>query len=135
MALSMVFVFKHEADINNLDVTLLLAMAEKESTFRSDVVSSGGSVGLMQIMPSTANAFGISRSQLFDMHTNIEFGARYIGSHLQTFGTETKALSAYNKGGGAVSRGNYSTRYATRIQGAQQTMESYLTQNGYGTGN
>ncbi|MGI6751457.1 MAG: lytic transglycosylase domain-containing protein [Anaerovoracaceae bacterium] len=131
LALQMVFLFKHEARVHNLDEKLLMAIAFKESTFYPKIVAPGGSVGLMQIMPSTARAHGITKEQLYDMHENIQFGAWYIGQELKRFGDSTKALSAYNQGGGAVSRGNYSTRYAGRVLGGQQEIESYLKQNGH----
>lgn len=128
-------IFQHEARVYGVDHTLLIAMAQKESTFNASVVSGGGSVGLMQILPSTAKAYGISRSQLLDPHTNIQFGAKYIKDRLDMFGGNiTKALSAYNQGVAAVNRGSHSTRYASRILGAQADLKSYLAGNGYGKG-
>lgn len=134
LALQMVFLFKHEAKINNLDEKLLMAIALKESTYYPTIVAAGGSVGLMQVMPSTAKAYGVNPSQLYDMHTNVEFGSWYIGREMKNFSDTTKALSAYNQGSGAVSRGSYNTRYATRVLNGKQEIESFLTQNGYGTG-
>lgn len=133
----LVFLFKHEADVQGVDEKLLMAMAEKESTFRADAVGGGaGPVGLMQIMPRTAERYGISRSQLFDPHVNIEFGTKYIGDKLDQYGNnKTVALSAYNQGGQAISRGTYSTRYATKITGTESSINQYLTKNGYGLGN
>lgn len=134
-SLMLVFLFKHEADVNNVDELLLMAMAQKESTFRTDAVGSGkGPVGIMQIMPATAKHYGIQRSELFDPHVNIEFGARYIGSKLDQYDNKTIALSAYNQGGAAISRGSYNTRYAGRITSAEESLKSYLVQNGYGLG-
>lgn len=134
-AAMLVFLFKHEAEINGLDEKLIMAMAQKESTFRADVVAKGGSVGLMQIMPKTAAAYGISRDQLLDPHVNIEFGAKYIKSHLNQYkNNKTIALSAYNQGSGAVSRGSYTTRYATNVTGTEKNISQYLKNNGYGLG-
>ena len=136
-ATMLVFLFKHEAEVNGVDELLLMAMANKESTFRADAVGKGaGPVGLMQIMPKTAKAYGISRDQLFDPHVNIEFGSKYIGDKLNQYGNnKTVALSAYNQGGAAISRGSYSTRYATNITGAEKSICQYLVDNGYGLGN
>ncbi len=134
-SLMLVFLFKHEADVNNIDERLLMAMAQKESTFRTDAVGgSGGPVGILQILPSTAKMYGIERSQLFDPHVNIEFGARYIGEKLNYYDNKTIALTAYNQGGTAVSRGSYNTRYAGRISSAENDLENYLVKNGYGLG-
>jgi hypothetical protein len=136
-ATMLVFLFKHEADVNDVDEILLMAMAEKESTFRSDAVGGGsGPVGLMQIMPRTAAGYGIARNELFDPHVNIEFGAKYIGDKIDQYGNnKTVALAAYNQGPLAVSRGTYSTRYATKITGAENSITQYLVKNGYGLGN
>ena len=116
---------------------LLMAMACKESTFRSDAVGKGsGPVGILQIMPKTAERYGIKRSQLFDPHVNIEFGTKYIKDKLDQYGNnKTIALSAYNQGGMAISRGTYNTRYAVKITGAESSINQYLVNNGYGTGN
>ncbi|MDD2484108.1 MAG: transglycosylase SLT domain-containing protein [Eubacteriales bacterium] len=133
-ALMLVFLFKHEAEINDVNERLLMAMAQKESTFRTDAVGSGA-VGIMQIMPATAERFGIQRSQLLDAHINIEFGSKYIGDKILHYGDTVTALSAYNQGGAAISRGSYTTRYANKISGAEDTLESYLVKNGYGLGN
>ena len=134
-ALMLVFLFKHEAQVYGVDEILLMAMAQKESSFRTDAVGSGsGPVGLMQIMPSTAKRYGIARSQLFNPHVNIEFGAKYIGDKLKHYDSKTIALSAYNQGGGAISRGSYNTRYAGRITAAEGSLTDYLVKNGYGLG-
>lgn len=134
-ATMLVFLFKHEADINDVDEILLIAMAEKESTFRCDAIGGGGAVGIMQIMPKTAAGYGISRSELFDPHVNIEFGAKYIGDKISQYNNnKTVALAAYNQGPVAVSRGSYSTRYANRITGAEKSITNYLVKNRYGLG-
>jgi hypothetical protein len=134
-ATMLVFLFKHEADVNGVDEILLMAMAEKESTFRCDAVGGGaGPVGIMQIMPKTAAGYGISRSELFDPHVNIEFGAKYIGDKIAQYENKTVALAAYNQGPLAVSRGSYSTRYANKIAGAENSITNFLVKNGYGLG-
>jgi hypothetical protein len=132
-ALMLVFLFKHEAEVNGVDERLLMAIAHKESTFRTDAVG-GGAIGLMQIMPRTAELYGIPKSALTDPHVNIEFGAKYIGDKLVYYDDKTIALSAYNQGGAAISRGTYTTRYATRVTDAEGSLENYLLKNGYGLG-
>lgn len=136
-AAMLVFLFKHEAEVYGVDEVLLMAMACKESTFRSDAVGKGsGPVGILQIMPKTAERYGIKRSRLFDPHVNIEFGTKYIKDKLDQYGNnKTIALSAYNQGGMAISRGTYNTRYAVKITGAESSINQYLVNNGYGTGN
>lgn len=133
-ATMLVFLFKHEADINNIDEILLMAMAQKESTFNTNAGTGNGARGIMQIMPSTAKRYGIDPQRLYDAHVNIEFGAKYIGDKLRYYDNKTVALSAYNQGGAAISRGSYSTRYAVRITDAEKSITTYLQKNGYGTG-
>lgn len=133
-ALMLTFLFKHEADVSGVDEKLLMAMAHKESTFRTDIVGKSGPVGLMQIMPKTAERYGIPREKLFDPHVNIEFGAKYIGAKIDEYDNTTIALSAYNQGGVAISRGTYNTRYADKVTASKAALEKYLTENGYGSG-
>ena len=69
-----------------------------------------GAVGLMQLMPATANQvaqrFGLSaveRDDLFDQGTNIGLGVRYLGQLLDQFsGNVAYAVAAYNAGPTAV---------------------------------
>lgn len=134
-AQDLVAIFQHEARVYNVDHTLLMAMAQKESGFNAKARGGGGSLGMMQILPSTAKAYGISPKQLYDPHVNIAFGAKYIKDRLDMFGgNAVKALSAYNQGVVAVSRGTNSTRYAGRILAAQKTLKEFLAENGYGKG-
>lgn len=134
-ATMLVFLFKHEADVNNVDELLLIAMAQRESTFETEDRSGSGARGIMQIMPKTAESYGINPETLYDPHVNIQFGAKYIGDKIIHYKDTTVALSAYNQGWLAVSRGTYSTRYAVKVNDAQKTIESYLVSNGYGLGN
>jgi len=134
-AQNLVFLFQHEANIYGVDQTLLLAVAHRESTFNPSAKSSSGSLGMMQIMPSTAARYGISSTQLLDPHVNIEFGAKYLKERIDAYGGNvTKALSAYNQGSVAVNRGSYSTRYAVKIISTQSNLKTYLSSGGYGTG-
>ncbi len=131
----LVFLFQHEANIYGVDQSLLIAVAHRESTFNSSAKSRSGSLGMMQIMPSTAARYGISSTQLLDPHVNIEFGAKYLKERIDAYGGNvTKALSAYNQGSVAVNRGSYSTRYAAKILGTQSNLKYYLSSGGYGTG-
>lgn len=134
-AQQMVFLFQHEAKIYGVDQTLLLAVAHRESTFNPSAKSGSGSVGMMQILPSTAARYGISSTQLLDPHVNVEFGAKYLKERIDAYGGNvTKALSAYNQGSVVVNRGSYSTRYAAKILKTQSNLKYYLSSGGYGTG-
>ena len=85
-----------------LHPALLTSMAEVESAFDPRAVSPKGAMGLLQLMPATAERFGVQDA--FDVTQNIEAGARYIDWLLDRFGTVELALAGYNAGEGAVDR-------------------------------
>jgi soluble lytic murein transglycosylase-like protein len=92
--------FGHEAD-------LLRAMIRVESNFKVDAVSHKGAIGLMQVMPNTARSLGVEAPErsLFDPHTNVMAGARYLRLLFDRFaGQPELAIAAYNAGEGAVIR-------------------------------
>jgi soluble lytic murein transglycosylase-like protein len=89
------------------DVDLLKAIIHVESGFNAGAVSPKGAVGLMQLMPATARRMGVEGGQasLFDPHTNLQAGARYLRLLLDLFaGRMDLAVAAYNAGEGAVQR-------------------------------
>lgn len=89
------------ARIHRLDPTLLKAVAWQESRGRMRAISPRGALGVMQLMPSTANELGVDPRVMTD---NIRGGAIYLRRQLDRFGTVPLALAAYNAGPGAVLR-------------------------------
>ncbi len=84
-----------------VDAGLLRAVAEQESGFRSCAVSEKGAMGLMQLMPSTAQELGVNDP--FDPAENLASGARLLKQLLARFGGDTAlALGAYNAGASRV---------------------------------
>jgi soluble lytic murein transglycosylase-like protein len=80
-----------------LDEGLLRAVAERESGMRACAVSSQGAMGLMQLMPSTAQELGVRDP--FDPRENLLSGAHFLKQLLTRFGGDAAlALSAYNAG-------------------------------------
>lgn len=105
--------YLHEASArHNIDPHLLTALIATESGFRSDAVSPKGALGLMQVMPDTADRYGVSAAtraaqmtRLFDPVQNLRAGTRYLRDLLNLFeGSLELALAAYNAGEGAVQR-------------------------------
>jgi soluble lytic murein transglycosylase-like protein len=85
-----------------VDPALIEAIIEKESAFDSRATSSAGARGLMQLMPQTAVALGVTDP--YDAAQNIAAGTRYMRSLLDRFGNLELAVAAYNAGPGAVRR-------------------------------
>jgi soluble lytic murein transglycosylase-like protein len=95
-----------------VDYELLQALIATESGFDAAAVSPKGAVGLMQVMPATANRFGVSgdarrsvEKKLADPAVNVPTGTRYLRHLMDLFPNRLDlALAAYNAGEGAVQR-------------------------------
>ena len=82
---------------------LLHAVIAVESGYDSRAVSPKGAQGLMQLMPATAQRFGVQDP--FDPEQNVRGGATFLRSLLDTFAGDARlALAAYNAGESAVIR-------------------------------
>ena len=94
------------ADNYGLERELLFAFVRTESGFDATAKSNKGAVGLMQILPSTASFIaekrGITEFDLFDVTTNLDFGAYYIRYLTERFNGLTEVAAAYNAGEGTV---------------------------------
>lgn len=88
---------------HDVDPVLLTAMAEVESAFDARAVSHKGASGLLQLMPETAERFGVG--DVFDAAQNADGGARYLRWLLERYEWQTElALAGYNAGEAAVDR-------------------------------
>ena len=101
--------FRRYSSSAGWDWRLLAAMCYQESGFDPHAVSSMGAMGLMQLMPSTADAMGVPSDKRFDPEQNIAASARYIRKVSQSFSTIKDSeerikftLAAYNGGVGHV---------------------------------
>jgi TPR repeat protein len=91
------------AAANKIDPKLVLAVIATESAFQTDAVSPKNARGLMQLMPETAQRFGVKN--VFDPGENIRGGTKYLRWLLTYFEEDLSlALAAYNAGEGAVTR-------------------------------
>ncbi|SRR5581483_1775150 len=88
----------------NFDVNPLLvdSVIQVESNYNPFAVSPKGAQGLMQLMPGTAQRFGVTDS--FDAKQNIEGGVRYLKFLEDTFQDDRLAIAAYNAGEKAVTK-------------------------------
>lgn len=97
--------FKKYAKEINWDWRLVAAIAFHESGFDSTRVSRVGAAGLMQLMPGTAQSFGLDKYSVFEAEKNIEAGVQYIKSLNLLFRNVLTAedkvkfvLASYNSG-------------------------------------
>lgn len=93
------------ADEHGVDPALAMAVVEVESAGRVDARSPKGAIGLMQLMPATAQRYGVADP--LDPDENLRGGIRYLRDLLAQFGSTELALAAYNAGEGAVMRHAY----------------------------
>ena len=88
-----------------LDPALLAAVIYQESKFRAEARSNRGAIGLMQLLPGTAEGIAartggsaFTVADLYDPEINIRYGAWYLRHLLDKYGSERVALAAYNAG-------------------------------------
>ncbi|MBU2992006.1 transglycosylase SLT domain-containing protein [Octadecabacter sp. 1_MG-2023] len=95
----------------NVSPALVLAVISVESAGRADAVSSAGAQGLMQLMPPTADRFGVTDA--LNAQDNIKGGTAYLDWLLNEFDNGVIfALAGYNAGEGAVRNNNGIPPYA-----------------------
>ena len=82
---------------------LFLRLVQQESGWKATAKSHAGAYGLAQLMPATARALGVDRT---DPYQNLDGGAKYLRQQYNEFKTWRLALAAYNAGPGAVKKYN-----------------------------
>src|SRR5690606_12495760 len=81
-----------------IDPELGFRLVRVESQFNERAVSPAGALGLTQLMPATAASLqpGITRDEIFERHTNLRLGFRYLRWLLEAYDGDVKeALHAY----------------------------------------
>ena len=106
-----------------VDPELLLRVMYQESRGNQRARSDAGAIGLMQLMPGTAEDLGVDPTNALE---NVIGGARYLKQQMDRFGSVPLALAAYNAGPGNVAKYNgvppfAETRdYVAKITGVDQ---------------
>lgn len=92
-----------------IDPALVHAVIRQESSYNPGVRSPKDAVGLMQLIPATAQRFGLPPAERTDPAKNVRAGIRYLKWLYRYLGDWTLAVAAYNAGEGAV------VKYGRRI--------------------
>lgn len=117
---------------NNLSSELILAVILTESSFRDNVVSDKGAIGLMQLLPTTAAAISEDLMikwrgdhTLYDSQNNIRLGAYYLRKMMEVFDDMNTALIAYNAGPTRVIQYSKNGKSYTDVY-AKKVNENYI---------
>jgi hypothetical protein len=118
-------IIEKTAKAHRIDPALVKAVVAVESSFQPDAVSPKGARGLMQVIPDTAERYGVVGDQrksagqkLLDPATNLRVGIAHLSNLMSMFAANLElALAAYNAGEGAV------LKYAKKIPPYPETQE------------
>ena len=91
----------NNSEMYSVEPELIYAVINVESSFNEKAVSGAGAVGLMQVLPSTAEWIigeQISQESLFDPEINIGTGVKYLAYLFTQFDELWQVLAAYNAG-------------------------------------
>ena len=120
-------IIANAAKVNGLDPKLIHAVIRAESGYNARALSPKGAVGLMQLIPATAQRYGVAN--INDPSDNIHGGTRYLRDLLTMFnGNVELALAGYNAGENAVIRaGHRIPNYPETMAYVPKVMNFYRT--------
>ena len=104
-------IVRRASEAEKIDAYLITALIREESRFDPSAVSGAGAIGLMQIIPSTANRLKDNvkiklkdDSDIHDAEKNVLIGAHYLSLLIRKFKEIPLALAAYNAGERALEK-------------------------------
>jgi soluble lytic murein transglycosylase-like protein len=115
---------REAAERHQVDPALVRAVIQTESNWNPSAVSRKGALGLMQLIPTTAQRFGANNA--FSPKQNVDAGVKYLKTLLERYnGNLDLALAAYNAGEGAVDRAHGIPSFRETQNYVQRVQEAY----------
>jgi soluble lytic murein transglycosylase-like protein len=109
---------------HSVDADLIASVIAVESNFDPKAVSRKNARGLMQLLPETAERFGVK--DIFDPQENIDAGTRYLKELLQKYNNDLAlTLAAYNAGPERVQQYGRVPPYVETIKYVRRVKSSY----------
>jgi Transglycosylase SLT domain len=116
---------REAAERHQVDPALIRAVIQTESNWNPGAISRKGALGLMQLIPTTAQRFGVNDA--FSPKQNVDAGVRYLKTLLERYnGNLDLALAAYNAGEGAVDRAHGIPAYRETRTYVQRVQQAYF---------
>lgn len=112
----------------NIDPNIAMRLVKQESGFDPNAVSKRGAVGLTQLMPDASEEMGLPKDERTDPAKNVNAGFAYLRKQLDKYGNDySKALAAFNWGGGNVDKHLAKNEGAINPVGLPKETANYLT--------
>jgi soluble lytic murein transglycosylase-like protein len=116
---------REAAERHHVDPALVRAVIETESNWNPGAISRKGAIGLMQLIPTTAQRFGVN--DVFNPKQNVDAGVHYLKTLLERYnGNLDRALAAYNAGEGAVDRAHGVPSFRETRSYVQKVQDTYF---------
>jgi soluble lytic murein transglycosylase-like protein len=119
-------IVEEKAKKHDVDPNLVRAVIRVESNWTPGAVSHKGAVGIMQLMPNTANAMGVRNR--YNPEENIDGGVKYLHYLIEKFnGNITLALAAYNAGPTRVEKNRGKSANPKTVSYVKRVMAYYYS--------